>query len=80
MTKEYVYQGETFEVSKPDNCAMKVTKDGCSAFISVEKNKYRIVVEGGPSGSSRTEKSALNTACLWILDKVKSYGQKLVTG
>lgn len=73
MTTEYEYHGQKFVVSKPDDCTMKVTKDGCTAVISVEEagGRYKAALEDGtwssPFGDERT---ALYRSCHRILEKL----------
>ena len=73
MTTEYVYNGEKFIVSKPEDCTMKVTKDGCTAVISVGKTpgKYHVASQdGSTTGLGNDVESALSTACFIIQQKL----------
>ena len=70
MTQEYVYQGEKFGVSKPDNCKMKVSGKGLTAVISIHTatNMYRESLDGWGS-DHKSLRAALDSACRRILDK-----------
>ena len=74
MTTEYIYEGEKFTVSKPEDCTMKVSKDGCTAVISVaeQSGKYRVSADDGIIASTAdNEESALRKACSRILGKLR---------
>ena len=58
MERKYTYKDERygeqeFTVSKPDDCLMKVTKDGCSVTISGNEFSERFLVEFSPTESPR---------------------------
>lgn len=75
MTKEYLYKGEKFAVSKPDDCEMTVSKDGCTATISISEKsgKFRVSVDDGiVAETSADENSALNAACRRISSKLSA--------
>ena len=80
MERTYIYKDERygeqeFTVSKPDDCLMKVTKDGCSAIISVREISQNFLVKfssGEGSGKeARDADNALDIACKMILGKLK---------
>ena len=73
MTKEYIYKGEKFSVSKPDDCEMKVTKNGCTATISIaeQSGKFRVSAHDGIiAETAPTENAALDAACRRITSKL----------
>ena len=67
--KEYIYQGETFTVTKLDACEMEVVGKGLTAKISIHTatNRYRASLHGWGSDYSSL-KEALNGACKRILE------------
>lgn len=71
MTIDYKYNGEIFAVSKPDNCTMKVSRNGLTAEISVSEStsKFQVVVEGASLGPKIRDdaQSAVDAACYLIL-------------
>ena len=71
MSKQtYKYRGEEFLITKPDGCAMKVTKGRYTAVISIHAatNLFREDLDGW--GSEHTSlQAALDSACRRILDK-----------
>ena len=81
MEKKYTYEDKIygkqgFIVSKPDNCLMEVTKDGCSATISERELSQNFVVKfssGEGSGKlARDADNALDIACKMILGKLNA--------
>ena len=70
MTAKYEYQGETFEVSKPEDCKMTVSAKGLTAEISINAptNEYRGTLNGWGRNHSSLD-VALETACQLILDQ-----------
>ena len=73
VTREYVYQGEKFVVSKPDDCEMKVAKDGVEATISTNETVggYAATVQHGnvtTSTGANDAAGALDGACRIILE------------
>lgn len=64
----YKYKGVEFVVSKPDACAMKVSKGDIEATISIHTatNQYREDVNGWGTDQPTLE-SALDAACSRIL-------------
>ena len=69
-TQKYKYQGEEFVVTKPDTCAMEVSRGGYKAVISIHSatNQFRESLDGWGSDHS-TLQQALDAACRRILDK-----------
>ena len=75
MAKDYEYKDEKFIVDKPDECTMKVSKDGLSANVSA--NKSRSVFNVGFEGIGWTfrydeEDKALRFACEQILSRLSA--------
>lgn len=67
----YKYRDEEFVITKPDGCAMKVTKGRYTAVISIHSatNLFREDLDGW--GSNHTSlQAALDSACRRILDKL----------
>ena len=72
MIQEYMFEGEKFVVSKPDDCEMKVTKDGVEATIlgNEDAGGYNATVRHGrgtTSSGASDAKGALDAACRIIL-------------
>ena len=67
--KKFIYQGETFTVTKLDACEMEVVGKGLTAKISIHTatNRYRADLHGWGSNYSSL-KEALNGACRRILE------------
>ena len=75
MTIAHEYRGEKFIVSKPEDCTMKVTKDGCTATISVQERsgEFRVDINDGQiAHASEREEDALQVACNRILKKLRA--------
>ena len=73
MTEEYDYKDEKFAVSKPDDCEMKVSKDGCIATITaLESGEFKVDVDdGSPWQCVQSPGYALEIACVRILKKLR---------
>lgn len=72
---EYEYNGEKFIVSKPEQCTMKVTKDDCTATISVSdrSHKFRVDIDDGQIANAfDDEEQALRHACSRISMKLRA--------
>ena len=69
-TQEYKYQGEEFVVTKPETCAMEVSRGDYKAVISIHSatNEFRESLDGWGSNHS-TPQQALDAACKRILAK-----------
>ena len=69
-TQIYKYKGEEFVVTKPEACAMKVTKDKYTADISIHSatNQFRESLDGWGSDHPSLQ-LALDAACRRIMDK-----------
>lgn len=67
----YKYAGEEFVVTKPDGCAMKVTKGQYTAIISIHAatNLFREDLDGWGNDHASLQ-GALDRACRRILDKL----------
>ena len=77
MIQEYIFEGEKFNVSKPDDCKMTVSRDGFTAKISIHAatNMYREDLDGWGS-DLKTLSQALDSACRRILNKSARPSQK----
>ena len=77
MSKEYIYSGEKFAVSKPDDCSMTVSAKGQTAKIAIHEatNMYRESLDGWGT-DQKTLKGALDAACQRILVKAGRPSQK----
>ena len=68
MSKEYTYQGETFAVSKPNNCTMTVSAKGLTAKLSIHPVTKQYFVElGGFRMRKDSLQAALDIACKQLL-------------
>ena len=69
-TQIYKYRGEEFVVTKPEACAMNVSKDNYTAEISIHSatNQFRESLDGWGSDHPSLQ-AALDAACRRILDK-----------
>ena len=75
MAKEYKYKDVEFIVEKPDDCTMKVSRDGLSANVSVNKNRrvYSVGFQGiGWTFPADQENNALQFACDQILSRLSA--------
>lgn len=70
MTKDYKFQGETFQVSKPDDCRMTVSGLGLTGniYIHTQTNQYREDLDGWGL-DHQTLNAALDSVCRRIIDK-----------
>ena len=78
MTSEvYKYQGDEFVVTKPDACAMHVSKGAHTADITIHPatNQFRESLDGWGQDHSSLQ-SALDSACRRILDKSARPGKE----
>ena len=69
-TQTYKYQGEQFVITKPEACAMKVSRGEDSAIISIHSatNQFRESLDGWGSDHPSLQR-ALDAACRRILEK-----------
>ena len=67
----YKYRGEEFVITKPNGCAMKVTKGRYTAVISIHAatNLFRESLDGWGNDHPSLQ-GALDGACRRILDKL----------
>ena len=72
-TQTYKYQGEEFAITKPEACAMKVSKGEYTAIISIHSatNQFREDLDGWGSDHPSLQQ-ALDAACRRILKKAGS--------
>lgn len=72
-TQKYTYKEKEFVVTKPETCAMEVSRDDYKAVISIHSatNNFRESLDGWGSDHA-TLKRALDSACQRILDKAAS--------
>ena len=73
MTTKYEYQNEIFIVSKPEDCTMKVSKDGYSVVITLGEHpgRYHIAFNDGQVvGDLEDANESLRVACQQILKKL----------
>ena len=72
-TQTYKYQEEEFAITKPEACAMKVSKGEYTAIISIHSatNQFREALDGWGSDHPSLQQ-ALDTACRRILEKAGS--------
>ncbi len=73
MTKEYLYEGTKFTVSKPDDCVMEVSANGFTAKVVIHEatNMYRESLDGWGQDHNTLD-AALDSACKRILKKSAS--------
>lgn len=69
-SQTYKYRGEDFVITKPDSCAMEITKGPYTAVISIHTatNLFRESLDGWGSDHASLQ-AALDRACQRILDK-----------
>ena len=69
-TQKYKYQGNEFEVAKPEACVMKVSKGGHTAIVSIHTatNQFRESLDGWGNDHTSLQR-ALDAACRRILEK-----------
>ena len=69
-TQKYKCQGEEFVITKPDACAMKVSRGEYTAIISIHSatNQFRESLDGWGSDHPSFQR-ALDAACRRILEK-----------
>ena len=69
-TQKYEYQGEGFRISKPDACAMKVSRGEFTAIVSIHSatNQFKESLDGWGSDHPSFQR-ALDAACRRILEK-----------
>ena len=68
--RNYEYQGETFEISKPEGCEVEVRGKGESGHVRLDeatRNFYAYIL--GRSTAHPTFKGALDHLCAAILEK-----------
>ena len=70
ITQEYKYEGEEFVITKPEACAMNVSRGEYTATISIHSatNQFRESLDGWGSDHSSLQ-LALDAACRRILQK-----------
>ena len=69
-TQKYKYQGEEFIITKPETCAMEVSRGDYKAVINIHTatNQFRESLDGWGNDHS-TLQQALDAACKRILEK-----------
>ena len=69
--QKYKYQGEEFAITKPEACAMEVSREGHTAIISIHSatNQFRESLDGWGSDHPSLQ-LALDAACRRILEKL----------
>ena len=70
-TQKYKYQGEEFVITKPETCAMKVSRGKYTAIISIHSatNQFRESLDGWGNDHPSLQR-ALDAACRRILEKL----------
>ena len=69
-TQKYKYQGEEFTITKPEVCAMKVSRGEYTAIVSIHSatNQFRESLDGWGIDHPSLQQ-ALDAACRRILEK-----------
>ena len=69
-TQIYKHQGEEFVITKPETCAMKVSRGEHTAIISIHSatNQFRESLDGWGNDHPSLQR-ALDAACRRILEK-----------
>ena len=69
-TQKYKYQGEEFVITKPEACAIKVSRGEYIATVSIHSatNQFRESLDGWGSDHPSLQR-ALDAACRRVLEK-----------